>query len=767
MFHKIMLALFALVAGFSSPCMGQIDARTYPVIPIPQKIQAQKGQFEVTAKTLISADVKDPQIDWVIQYLNGHLQTRMGWTLATSKSGKKSASAIYLKLLPGTVKPESYRLTIDSKETVIEGGDLAGLFYGVQSLIQLLPDGDRLILPGLTVEDHPAFPYRGMHLDVGRHFFPVAFVKQYIDMLARYKMNRFHWHLTEDQGWRIEIKRYPKLQEVGAYRKETLIGHYGSQAPQYDGKRYGGFYTQEEIKEIVRYAQERFVTIVPEIELPGHAQAAIAAYPELGCTGKPVEVATQWGVFENVYCPSEATFEFLQNVLTEVMQLFPGKYIHIGGDECPKTQWKGSPVAQELIRKEGLKNEEELQSYFIRRIEKFLNANGRDIIGWDEILEGGLAPNATVMSWRGIEGGIEAAKQKHSVIMTPVSHCYFDYYQALHPEEPLAIGGFLPLEKVYSYDPIPDELSPEEAKYILGAQGNLWTEYIPDSDKAEYMAYPRMQALSEVVWSGEEKKNFPGFIQRLLVHLPRLEKEGITVANHLFDVNASVKSGDGKGVRVVLNNLAQTGVVRYTRDGSSPKAVSPAVDGDLPVNSDGNYRGRTFLEGTAIGREAGVQINLHYAAGRSISLATPPAKQYSGSGPGALINGVNGDAERFNDGEWLGFQGTDFEAVIDFGEPISFRKLVFRFFNSPQQWIYPPREVIVSTANFPEQFGQESQTRLVPPNAWSGKQLQSALIYNTKARFLKIKIPNFGIIPDGYPGAGKKAWLFVDEIVVE
>ncbi len=293
MFYKIMLALLALVAGFASPGMGQMDARTYPIIPIPQKIQAQKGQFEVSAKTLISTDVKEAEIDWVIQYLNQHLQSRMDVALPVSKSGKKSASAIYLKLLPGAVKPESYRLTIDAKQILIEGGDPAGLFYGVQSLIQLLPDGDRLVLPSLSVEDHPAFPYRGMHLDVGRHFFPVAFVKQYIDMLARYKMNRFHWHLTEDQGWRIEIKRYPKLQEVAAFRKETLIGSYNNQPQQYDGKRYGGFYTQEEIKEIVRYAQERFVTIVPEIELPGHAQAAIAAYPELGCAGQPVEVATK------------------------------------------------------------------------------------------------------------------------------------------------------------------------------------------------------------------------------------------------------------------------------------------------------------------------------------------------------------------------------------------------------------------------------------------------------------------------------------------
>src|SRR5699024_4171027 len=353
----------------------------------------------------------------------------------------------------------------------------------------LVPQNTKWTIPVVEITDYPRFEYRGLHLDVGRHFFGVDFIKNYIDLLAMHKMNRFHWHLTEDQGWRIEIKQYPKLTEVGAWRDSTLVGHYGS--GKYDDKRYGGFYTQDEIREVVAYAQKKYVTIIPEIELPGHASAALSAYPELGCKENyDYTIKSTWGVFEDIYCPREETFTFLENVLTEVMDLFSSKYIHIGGDEAPKKQWEESEFAQKVIEREGLENEHELQSYFVTRIEKFLNKHGRQIIGWDEILEGGLAPNATVMSWRGIKGGIEAAKQHHDVIMTPTSYLYLDYYQASPETEPLTIGGWVPLQKVYSYEPVPEELTAEESKYILGAQGNVWTEYMKSGEKVEYMAYP-------------------------------------------------------------------------------------------------------------------------------------------------------------------------------------------------------------------------------------------------------------------------------------
>jgi hexosaminidase len=364
-----------------------------------------------------------------------------------------------------------------------------------------------------------------MHLDVSRHFFPVEFVKKFIDGLASYKMNRSHWHLTEDQGWRIEIKKYPRLTEIGAWRKETMVEknfdpYVG------DGIPYGGFYTQDEVREIVAYAAERHVTVVPEIEMPGHSTAALAAYPELACTEGPFEVSTIWGVKDDIYCPSEKTFAFLEDVLTETMELFPSEYIHIGGDEVPKRRWEESELAQEVMRREGLADEHELQSYFIRRIEAFLLSHGRRLIGWDEILEGGLAPEATVMSWRGMEGGIEAARQGHDVIMTPTDHAYFDYYQGPAEEEPLAIGGYLPLEKVYELEPVPEELTEEEGKHILGAQGNVWTEYIKTADHAEYMTFPRLLAMAEVGWTPAERKDWDDFNRRVGSHVERLDARG-------------------------------------------------------------------------------------------------------------------------------------------------------------------------------------------------------------------------------------------------
>ncbi|MGD8427635.1 MAG: beta-N-acetylhexosaminidase, partial [Balneolaceae bacterium] len=438
---------------------------------------------------------------------------------------------------------EGYHLSVSKDRVILRAPTPNGLFYGVQSLLQLLPaqiyQSDYTLvpqnvewdIPALEIEDYPRFKYRGMHLDVARHFFPVKFIKRYIDLMAMHKMNRFHWHLTDDQGWRIEIKRYPKLTQVGAWRDSTLVGHYGTGI--YDNQHYGGYYTQDEIREIVQYAQKRYITVIPEIEMPGHASAAIASYPDLGCTQQNnYHVQPTWGVFNDVYCPSHDTFVFLENVLTEVMELFPGRYIHIGGDEAPKKQWQESTLAQQVIANEGLKNETELQSYFITRIEKFLNSHGREIIGWDEIMEGGLAPNATVMSWRGTKGGIEAAQQHHNVIMTPGAYCYLDHYQAVADTEPLAIGGFTSLKKVYSYEPIPNELNNKQANYILGAQGNVWTEYMDSGSKVEYMAYPRASALAEVTWSPKYKRNWTGFWRRLQTQFKRLDALGVNAAQH-------------------------------------------------------------------------------------------------------------------------------------------------------------------------------------------------------------------------------------------
>ena len=431
---------------------------------------------------------------------------------------------------------EEYILKINTNQIIIEASTETGAIFAFQSLYQLMNlnlKNGVVKLQNQVIKDSPRFKYRGMHLDVGRHMYPVAFIKKYIDGLAMLKFNNFHWHLTEDQGWRIEIEKYPELNNIGSYRDSTLIGHYTDKPWQFDKTRYGGYYTKKEIKEVVRYAEGRGINVIPEIEMPGHSQAAVSSYPEFGCTGEQVGVAPLWGVFKEIYCSKNETFDFLEEIIDEVVELFPGKYIHIGGDEAPKTNWKACGNCQNVINREKLKDEHELQSYFITRMEKYINSKGKQIIGWDEILEGGLAPNATVMSWRGISGGIEAAKMNHEVIMTPNATCYLDHYQAKDTtNEPLAIGGYTPIEEIYNYEPIPDELDESLHKYIIGAQGNVWTEYMKTSDHVEYMVFPRIFALSEVVWA-ENRPSFDDFENKVIDMYPILDKMDINYSKHL------------------------------------------------------------------------------------------------------------------------------------------------------------------------------------------------------------------------------------------
>lgn len=507
------------------------------IIPAPVSIKSLKGKFVFTDKTRIILSQQGDDIKLAANFLAMLVKNPTGLELKIMDGNKPAIRSVFMKIDTTVINNEGYILTVTGKKIVIRARSAAGLFYAVQTLRQLMPvevetpaiiKGIVLSVPACEIKDQPQFVYRGMHLDVGRHLFPVEYIKRYIDMIALHKMNTFHWHLTEDQGWRIEIKKYPLLTEVGAFRKETLVGQGGKKPFVYDGTRYGGFYTQEEVKEIVEYAKTRFVTVTPEIEMPGHALAALAAYPGLSCMGGPFEVYPRWGVVEDVYCAGkEETFNFLEDVLTEVMDLFPSKYIHIGGDECPKVRWEKCSFCQKRIKQEGLRDENELQSYFIQRIEKFVLSRGRRIIGWDEILEGGLAPEATVMSWRGTAGGIAAAKQKHDVIMTPSRYVYLDYYQCEPEGQPLAIGGYLPLERVYSYNPMPDELTPDEQKYILGVQGNLWTEYIPTPELMEYMAFPRAFAIAESGWTPARLKDFEDFLARLGVLKKRYDTIGI------------------------------------------------------------------------------------------------------------------------------------------------------------------------------------------------------------------------------------------------
>jgi hexosaminidase len=578
------------------------------VIPYPASVRVDSAvshrfgsSLVVAIPTGASAELRD-----LAQTAVAILHEELGPTsrIVTGRPAAGGASVVALSLAPSDSAkgPESYRLDVSARGVAISAPKPAGVFYGLQTLRALLETGRgpadtalggarirRVSLPGMHIEDAPRFGYRGLHLDVGRHFAPVSFVKKYIDLMSRYKFNTFHWHLTEDQGWRIQINRYPKLTEVGGCRKETQLDR-NRQPYVGDSIRYCGFYTQDEIRDVVAYAKAHYVTIVPEIEMPGHSKAALAAYPELGCTPGPFEVRTTWGIDEDIFCPRDETFTFLENVLTEVMALFPGQYLHVGGDEAPKARWRASPDAQAVMRRENLKNEEELQSYFIQRIEKFLNAHGKRLIGWDEILEGGLAPQATVMSWRGIAGGIAAARQNHDVVMAPNTYTYFDYVQGDRRFEPIPVGRYLPLDTVYSYEPIPDSLTADEARHILGVQGQLWTEYMPTTEKVEYMAYPRALALAEVGWSPKSARSWDSFRARLLPRLFALDRLDVHYRfPGIYDGLERNRTVEGNTLVLELRPTIPGAPIRYTLDGSQPNATSARYTAPLrvPLGPDG------------------------------------------------------------------------------------------------------------------------------------------------------------------------------------
>ena len=542
-FHVTLFCFISMSPFFSGCKVGPAYVRpdlramdkNISIIPEPLSYRQCEGSFVINSRTCI---IVDETLKEMAERFNEIISPALDTPLPIKINGQAKNNIINFVIASdlNDFGDEGYQLKVTNDRIVIAATAEPGIFYGIQTVRQLLPEqifsqktvsGIPWKIPCVEIVDRPRFKWRGMHLDVGRHYMPKDFIKKYIDFIAMHKMNVFHWHLTEDQGWRIEINKYPKLTQLAAWRDETLVGHVKDAKKgneKYDGKKHGGFYTQDDIREIVEYAKQRYVTVVPEIEMPGHCQAALAAYPELSCSGGPFEVRKKWGVSREVYCAgNEKTFEFLQDVLSEVIDMFPGEFIHIGGDECPKNRWQACEKCQTRIQSESLKDEHELQSYFIKRIETFLTAKGRNLIGWDEILQGGLAPNATVMSWRGEKGGIAAAKAGHRVVMAPNTYTYLNFYQADRNTEPIAQGKFLPLEKVYNYDPVPVVLTEQEARYILGAQGQLWTEYIPSPKHAEYMLFPRMSALAEVVWTQKEKKDYKRFYNNLEVHLKRLD----------------------------------------------------------------------------------------------------------------------------------------------------------------------------------------------------------------------------------------------------
>lgn len=591
--------------------------QTVNIIPQPVSLQLNNGSFTLNDAAVIKYSLLNKDLKAAAELFAASVKALADINLKHNAASSKTIE-LAIKKTEG-VGDEGYLLNVSSSSVVLSANTKTGILYGIQTLLQAMQpkSASSMQIPAMTVKDFPRFQYRGMHLDVGRHFYPVSFVKKYIDFLATYKFNYFHWHLTEDQGWRIEIKKYPELTSVGGYRNGTIIGRYPGTAN--TNLHYGGFYTQEEVKEVVAYAAQRSITVIPEIELPGHSSAAIKAYPWLSCfpnkptdmkknpsafsklmqetNGEVKEVQETWGVFDDIFCAGkESTFEFLKNVFDEVLPLFPSKYIHVGGDEAPKEHWKVCPACQARIKAEGLKDEHELQNYFITRMEKYINSKGRTIIGWDEILEGGLAPNAIVMSWRGEKGGIEAAKQNHQVIMTPSNPVYFDHHQGDPSTEPIGIGGFNNLKKIYAYEPVPKELNAQEAKYVLGAQANMWTEYVPTTQHVEYMVLPRMLALSEVVWSPKEIRNWDSFNERLQPHFTNFEKKGWNYSRGNYKVDIKTNAQNGQLFATLATEIFK-GQVVYTTDGSQPTTTSTKYNTPIPVSVGQTILASVIVEG--------------------------------------------------------------------------------------------------------------------------------------------------------------------------
>jgi len=757
--------LFGLILIFSihfiSAAQSNIARKSdLDIIPKPFKATPTGSTFHFNKKTVLLLSDNEEKRDAQIFQSSLHLITGLSPAIAH----KAFSNYIRLALDSNSVSDtEGYLLVIDNKHISITGHDAAGVFYGLQSLIQLTSRSINHTIPGCIIEDHPRFAYRGMHLDVSRHFFTADQIKKWIDVLALYKINTFHWHLTDDQGWRIEIKRYARLQTVAAYRNETLIGHKKETPHVFDGKRYGGYYTQDEVKQVVKYATERHITIIPEIEMPGHATAALTAYPNLGCTGGPYQTATYWGVFGDVYCAgNNATFVFLQDVLDEILALFPSKYIHIGGDECPKQRWHSCPKCQKRMSDENLTDESELQSYFIKRIERYLNSKGRQVIGWDEILEGGLSPGATVMSWTGEKGGISAAKQQHQAVMTPEKYVYLDYYQSLYPGEQLAAGGYLPLKKIYNYEPLPSELDSAQSKYILGIQANVWSEYLDSKQKAEYAMFPRMLALSETAWSSEDNRNYLDFLNRLRQQYPLLKKLDIHAANVFDEITYTIgKNPNGKTL-ISLNSTLPDGIIHYTTNGTAPGPHTPLYHEALSFDESKTVKAAVFKNDKQQGRTFQKKVSFHKAVGKPVTLTFQPAENYNPGDPSALVNGLEG-SNLYNDGQWFGFSGVNLEAIIDLGRIQKINSIGANILKYHWQRMWEPTElsfwVSSDGANYTQVYSQKDFII-------NGINTIKTELKDTQARYIKIVGINKGTIPDGEYGAGSKAMLLVDEIFV-
>ena len=769
---KIFLGALFICSALLSCTNPELPTAKYQVVPLPQEIIEEAGDGFVLDNSTCIVYSGDAEMKRNAELLAEYIKEKTNLELTVTDVAAEGA--ITLAVGEAGENAEGYSLTVDAKGVNITGASPAGVFYGMQTLRKALPitEGGKIELPAVTINDYPRFSYRGAHLDVSRHFFTTDSIKRFVDMLALHNLNRFHWHLTDDQGWRIEIKKHPELTTIAAQRDETVIG---KNSPEYDGKHYGPFfYTQEECREIVAYAAERHITVIPEIDLPGHMQAALAAYPQYGCTGGPYEVWKMWGVSDNVLCAgNDATLSFIEDVLSEVIEVFPSEYIHIGGDECPKTQWEKCPKCQARIKALGIKGDDKhtaemyLQSFVINHAEKFLNSKGRQIIGWDEILEGGLAPNATVHSWRGVEGGIEAAKQGHDCIMSPTTFMYFDYYQTKYTDdEPLAIGGYVPVEKVYSFEPINDTLAVDVQKHIIGVQANLWTEYVPTYSHVEYMELPRMAALCEVQWCKPENKDFNDFKQRLLPLIKLYDKKQYNYAKHILDIEEEFSTDVEKGAIMVSLKTLDNTPVYYTLDGSEPTTSSAKYEAPIEIKQSCTLKAKGIGERGET-RLFSEEITFSKATAKPIKLLQPIHRNYTFKGDITLVDGLKGNPN-YRTGRWLGFCGTDLEAVVDLKNEEEISSVKFNTSVDKGDWVFDVLGITVSVSNDGENFTDVFDQTYPDLTAEDENKIYEHKVEfePVKTRYVKVKALSDRDMPDWHGGKGYPAFIFVDELEI-
>ena len=777
------ICLFFL-SGIKNSLFRNTEETTLSIIPAPFRVEPRKGTFTVDSKTRILVDLADKKNQKVAFYLEELFRKSTGLILkvyetSTDKNPRNTIS-FRTSMNNPELGDEGYILSVSSRSIDLEANTSQGFFYAVQTLRQLLPVEFETsyptgapggwTIPCVDIIDKPRFRWRGMMLDVCRHFFSKQLIFDYLDYLAMYKFNTFHLHLTDDQGWRLEIKKYPKLTSVGGWRADRLGQPWWYRLPQGEDEEatYGGYFSQEDIKEIIQYAESRFITVIPEIEMPGHSRAALAAYPQYSCSGKPLKVSTGGELNDNTFCAgNESTFEFLEDILSEVADLFPAEYIHIGGDECNKTAWKSCRKCRERMKKEGLKDVDELQSYFIKRIESILRSKNKKMIGWDEILEGGLAPNATVMSWRGMDGGIAAALSGHDVIMAPNTHTYFDLYQG-EPELEPETYSFLPLSRVYKFDPVPDTLTLNQRDHILGGHGCLWTEFVTDREHAEYMTFPRLLALSEVVWTPPRLMEWSNFVGRMEDHFFRLDAREISYSQSAYNVSFhTYHKLEEPELLLFFSSEIDIHPIHYTLDGTEPTKRSQVYREPLKIKESGEIRAAVFINGQTFGKTSKQKVSYHKGLTKHVTLKHSLHRKIGGGWPGALTDGLQAEAN-FSDSDWRGIRRYDLEAEIDLERMITIDHISASFLQNIDRRIFLPEWVEFSVSTSGQRYEELVKLNQNIPQKQTGEFIYkfSYTGKSKRARYVRIRAKNLKTCPDWHRGAGESAWLYVDELII-